>query len=63
MVVTLGLLSIFLWQSQTRAWGLPGVWWGLTLFFGARAAQSVPVTLSRMCCLPESKPQVAAFHQ
>ena len=63
MVVTLALLSLFLWQSQTRAWGLPGVWWGLTLFFGARAAQSVPVTLSRLCCLPEAKFQASPLHQ
>lgn len=53
MVVTLACLTVFLWQSQTRAWGLPGVWWGLTLFFAVRAAQSLPVTLSRMCRLPD----------
>ena len=55
MVVTLSFLTVFLWQSRARGWGLPGVWYGLTLFFAARAAQSFPVTVSRMCRLPETK--------
>ena len=59
MLITLGILSAFLWQSQRRGWGLPGVWWGLTLFFAARAAQSVPAAVSRMCQLPESKQSLA----
>lgn len=42
MLVSLALLAAFLGACAVRgAVGLPAVWWGLVVFFGARAVQSV----------------------
>jgi len=49
MARTLVLLSIFIWQSTSRGWGLSGIWTGLLLFFGSRAVQSAPYVLRYAC--------------
>jgi hypothetical protein len=42
------MLTAFLWWARTGLPGLPGVWWGLFVFFGMRAAQSLPRALMKM---------------
>lgn len=38
--MTLVALAGYMWLCRTQAWGLGGVWWGIVIFFGVRAAQS-----------------------
>lgn len=41
MFLTLGVVALYFGTGlQLPAWGLPNIWWGLVLFFAARAAQS-----------------------
>lgn len=46
-LVTLAALAGYMWLSRAAGWGLAGVWWGIVLFFGVRAAQSTGRVLLR----------------
>ncbi len=48
MAYCLVALTAFLWWARTGLPGLPGVWWGLVVFFGMRAAQSLPRAVLKM---------------
>ncbi|KXZ56871.1 hypothetical protein GPECTOR_1g786 [Gonium pectorale] len=40
-VITLVALGAFMAVSRALGWDLPGVWWGVVVFFGVRALQSL----------------------
>ena len=47
MAVSLAGLGAFLWSQRAAGPSLGLVWWGLVVFFGLRAAQSVPRAVGR----------------
>ena len=54
MATCLAVLGGFLWWARDAMPGLPAVWWGLAVFFFARAAQTVPRALQQLGLLGSS---------